>query len=85
MPKDRDENGEAESRRILGRMASEAEAGGMSFVSRAAKGTMDRIAAKDADPSDPIEYWGTRVGRMLGLALAVALMVWLVIYVTRNG
>lgn len=85
MAKKREDDGDAESRRILQRMAGETEAGGTSFLARKTKGALDRISAKDADRSDPIEYWGTRVGRMLGLALAVGLMVWLVIFITRGG
>lgn len=74
---------EAESRRILKRIANEEDAGG-SFVTRAAKGAFDRVSAKDADRSDPLDYWGTRVGRTTGFLLAVGLMVWLVVYLTRG-
>jgi hypothetical protein len=83
-PKHRNDDS-AESRRILKRMAGETEPGGASFVARAAKGAIDSVSAKDADRSDPIEYWGTRVGRLLGLAFAVALMIWLVLFITRGN
>lgn len=84
MPQRRNDD-DAESRRILRRIAGEAEPGGASFVARTARGTLDRVLARDADPSDAIEYWGTRVGRLLGLALAVGLMVWLVVFLMRGG
>ncbi len=84
MPQRRDDK-EAESRRILQRIAGEAEAGGASFVIRSAKSAFDRVSAKDADRSDAIDYWGTRVGRTIGFLLAVGLMVWLVVYLTRGA
>src|SRR5690606_30199224 len=56
-PKHRNDDS-AESRRILKRMAGETEPGGASFVARAAKGAIDSVSAKNADRSDPIEYWG---------------------------
>jgi hypothetical protein len=84
MPQRHDDD-DAESRRILRRIAGESEPGGGSFAARAAKGTLDRVLARDADRSDAIEYWGTRVGRVLGLVLALGLMVWLVVFLTRGG
>ena len=84
MPQRHDDD-DAESRRILRRIAGETEPGGASFTARAAKGALDRVLARDADRSDAIEYWGTRVGRALGLALAVGLMVWLVVFLTRGA
>lgn len=75
---------EAESRRILKRIAGEEESGGTSFVTRAAKGAFDRVSARDSDQSDELDYWGTRVGRTLGFLLAVGLMVWFVVYLTRG-
>lgn len=83
-PKQRNDDS-AESRRILKRMAGETEPGGASFVARAAKSAVNNISAGDGDRSDPIEYWGTRVGRILGLAFAVALMIWLVLFMMRGN
>ena len=45
----------------------------------------DHVAAADADRTDPIEVWGTRIGRILGLLLALGLMVWLVLFLTRGS
>jgi len=74
-----------ESRRILERLARETDPGGTSFVARTTKGVRDHVAAADADRADPIEVWGTRVGRTLGLLLALGLMIWLVLFVTRGS
>ncbi|CDX49860.1 conserved hypothetical protein [Mesorhizobium plurifarium] len=74
---------EAESRRILERVQQETSPGGASFITRAAKDARDRVA--DADRADPIEYWGTRIGRTLGFVIAIGLLVWLVYAATRGG
>ncbi len=83
MPRRRNDD-EAESRRILKRIATEEEPAGGSFVARAARGAFDRVSARDADRTDSLDYWGTRVGRTLGFLLAVGLMAWLVVYLTRG-
>ena len=76
---------EKESRRILERVARETTPGGTTFVARAAKDARDHMSAADADRSDPIEVWGTRVGRTLGLIIAIGLLAWLVYAATRGG
>jgi hypothetical protein len=73
-----------ESRRIIERVARETDPGGTSFIARTAKGAHDHITAADADRSDPIEYWGTRIGRALGLIIAIGLLIWLVLFVTQR-
>ena len=37
------------------------------------------------DPGDRIEYWGTRIGRALGLLAVAALMVWLALLLLDRG
>ncbi|MDX8465553.1 hypothetical protein RFM26_07630 [Mesorhizobium sp. VK23B] len=76
---------ENESRRILERVARETAPGGASFVARAAKDARDHMTAADADRSDPIEVWGTRIGRTLGLIIAIGLLAWLVYVATQGG
>ncbi|SFO42453.1 hypothetical protein SAMN03159463_01846 [Mesorhizobium sp. NFR06] len=83
MAERRDE--EIESRRILERVARETAPGGASFIARTAKDARDHMTAADADRADPIEYWGTRIGRTLGFFIAIGLLVWLVYAVTRGG
>ena len=84
MPDDRRTHDERESRRILDRVAREAESGSP-VVDRVARRARDHVTAADADPDDRIEYWGTRIGRIARLVIAVGLIVWLVIFVVRGG
>ncbi|MDX8432655.1 hypothetical protein RFN25_04295 [Mesorhizobium abyssinicae] len=76
---------DTESRRILERVERETSPGGTSFITRTAKGARDHVNAADADRSDPIDYWGTRIGRVLGLLIAIGLLAWLVYFATRGG
>lgn len=41
----------------------------------------DHIAASDAEQSDPIELWGTRIGRAIAVTALTALILWLLLYV----
>jgi hypothetical protein len=85
MAEDRESERKAESRRILERVSREAESGGHSAIDRAARRARDHVTAADVDRDDWVEYWGTRIGRILGLLLLVGLIVWLVIYLARNA
>jgi hypothetical protein len=76
---------ERESRRILKGIAGEAEVSGTSFVDRMAQRTRDHLNAADADPSDRIDYIGTRIGRVLGPVIAIALVVWFVLFLVQGG
>ncbi|TRC92728.1 hypothetical protein FJV76_22200 [Mesorhizobium sp. WSM4303] len=76
---------DSESRRIIERVANESGPGGTSFIARAAKDARDHVTAAEADRSDPIEVWGTRIGRTLGLIVAIGLLIWLVYYVSRGS
>lgn len=80
-----DQDRETESRRILDRVMREADSSGPSMISRTAKRAHDHISASDADPSDRIEYWGTRIGRVLGLVVCAVLLVWLLSSVLQGG
>jgi hypothetical protein len=81
----REPDRDTESRRILDRIASEADSSAPPpLVSRTAKRTRDHLTAADADPADPIEYWGTRIGRVIGLVVTIGLIVWLVIFLVRG-
>ncbi|QIA21260.1 MAG: hypothetical protein EOS23_27930 [Mesorhizobium sp.] len=73
-----------ESRRIIERVARETDPGGTSFMARTAKGARDHVTAADAYQSDPIEYWGTRIGRVLGLVVAIGLLIWLVLFISQS-
>ena len=78
------QDNDSESRRIIERVSRETDPGGSSFIARTAKGARDHVAAADTDQSDPIEYWGTRIGRALGLLIAIGLLIWLVLFVTQS-
>jgi hypothetical protein len=81
----KDDDGERESRRILDRIGRESDSGGVSLLARTAQSVRDHVTAADADRSDRIEYWGTRIGRSLGLVVVVAMMIWLVLYLADRG
>ena len=85
MPDDSQDSRQRESRRIIERVAQEAESGNRTVVDRMARRAHDHVTAADVDREDRIEYWGTRIGRVLGVFLAVGLIVWLVIFFVRGG
>ncbi|RWK37998.1 hypothetical protein [Mesorhizobium sp.] len=70
-----------ESRRIIERVARETDP---ASVARTAKGARDDVTAADADRADPIEYWGTRIGRALGLIVGIGLLIWLVLFIIQG-
>ncbi|CCV04631.1 conserved hypothetical protein [Mesorhizobium metallidurans STM 2683] len=78
------QDNDSESRHIIERVARETDPGGTSFIARTAKSARDHVAAVDADQSDPIEYWGTRIGRALGLLIAIGLLIWLVLFIIQS-
>ena len=71
----RKEQAEAESQRILDRVSRESE--GSSMMTRA----RDHISARDAEQNDPIELWGTRIGRAIAVTTLTALILWILLYV----
>jgi hypothetical protein len=68
----------AESRRIINRVGAESEA---SMARRVA----DHMAGRDAGGGDPIELWGTRIGRWLGVGLLVYVIWWLIDFSSGGG
>ena len=68
MPRDEDE---ARRRARLG----ESEALGGSALARAARAAADHLGARDAPDTDAAELWGRRVGRSLGAATTVLLLL----------
>jgi hypothetical protein len=71
----KDDKDKSEADRILARVEREAAGGG--FFSSAMSGGKRGVPSAD---DDWIEHWGTRIGRMIGLAVAAALMAWIVLY-----
>ena len=72
-----------ESRRILDRMERESSAM-ETMVQRGFSRTANHLSAHDADKTDPIEIWATRIGRVLGLLITLAIIVWLVTYLLQG-
>jgi len=85
MTENRESLSERESKRILERVSREAESGARSTVDHAVQRARDHVSDADVDQRDPIEYWGTRIGRVLGIVVAVGLIVWLTILVVKGG
>lgn len=69
-----DDDTRAESRRILDRVGQESENSMLHRMRR-------HVAASDVERSDPIELWGTRIGRFIAIAVLIALILWLIFYV----
>ncbi|WP_367717076.1 hypothetical protein AB2N04_03510 [Nitratireductor sp. GISD-1A_MAKvit] len=71
----KDRQAEAEARRILDRVNRESEGSSMMIRVR------NHIAARDAEKEDPIELWGTRIGRAIAVTFLTALILWVLLYV----
>lgn len=65
------------ARRDLNRVTAESDTIGTSAAARMATKIENRFKASDVDPNDPIEVWGTRIGRGLGLIFAIGLALYL--------
>jgi hypothetical protein len=74
----RDGERSAESRRILDRVAREADSHGLALLGRTVERTRTHLSAGDAEQGDWIELWGTRIGRTIGAVLTIALLAWAV-------
>lgn len=68
---------ERESRRILERIDRESETVGTSSLARTALKTRKHFMGDDKDVDDPIEVWGTRIGRGLSLLGVTILVIYL--------
>lgn len=66
---------EAESKRILERVAQESETIGTSSVKRVAERVKGHLSAEDTDENEWAELWGKRIGRTLGLVFVVILII----------
>ena len=76
-PRDRNEAASQEALRDLERLTSQGEVIGTSAMVRAAKKAGDHLKGSDAQQDDPIEVWGTRIGRGLGAVFFVFLVIYL--------
>lgn len=48
------------------------------------KSVKGHFMAEDVDPSDRIEVWGSRIGRILSLIAVFLLILWLVNFLQNN-
>ncbi|KAB0677582.1 hypothetical protein [Aureimonas leprariae] len=64
----------AESAAILRRVRQETEPQTGAGFGRLASGIGRHLSGESADAGDPIELWGTRIGRGLGLVAFVGLL-----------
>lgn len=74
---------EKESRRILERLERE-QAATEGIIQRSITKTANHLSAQDAPENDRIELWATRVGRMFGLLITLAIIVWLILYLMQS-
>lgn len=82
-PAQRENARQREAEQTLKRVEMEGEALGTSSFARTANKAKGHFAAEDADADDPIEKWGTRIGRGAGAIFAIILVIWLVDHFTR--
>lgn len=81
---DRDAERKAEADAVLDRVARDSEALGTSRFAATADRAVGHFGARDADRGDPVEVWGTRIGRIAGLVAFIGLAVYLIFtYVLR--
>lgn len=74
---------EREADKALERVRRDSEVVGQSSFVRATGKARDHLTGADADPSDPVEVWGRRVGRGLSVIAFIALAIWLIGYLSR--
>lgn len=71
-------------RRTINRLNAESDVIGTSATARMASSIKNRFGAADVDQNDPVEVWGTRIGRGLGLIAAIGLAIYLFITYVLN-
>jgi hypothetical protein len=81
---DRDARRSEEAERVLAAVDRDSEALGTSRLAAMADRTVRHFSAGDRPAGDPAEVWGTRIGRIAGLAAFIGLAVYLLLtYVVR--
>lgn len=85
---DKSQDSKAEKRQrkaeqVLRQVEMDSEALGTSSFARTANKTKRHLGGADADQQDPIEVWGTRIGRIGGAIFAIFLVLWLINHFTR--
>lgn len=78
-----DDARKAESEDILARIKSETGSGAAGVIAQSYNRGREHLKASDLDAQDPVEVWATRTGRILGLIIMLAMIVWLVFYLLQ--
>ena len=71
-----------QAKRTLDRIGEEGGLSATPVMKSAASSVRDHFTAKDADGTDKVEVWGTRIARGLALFAFVGLVLWMVAQVT---
>lgn len=72
-----------QAKRALDRLGAEGGLSATPVMKSAANGVRDHFAASDADKTDKIEVWGTRIARGLAAVALVGLLFWLYRQISR--
>lgn len=72
-----------QAKRTLDRLGEEGGLSATPVMKSAANSVRDHFAAEDADKSDKVEVWGTRIARGLALVALVGLVLWMIGQVSR--
>jgi hypothetical protein len=67
-----------QAKRSLDRLAEEGGLSATPVLKSAANNVRDHFTAKDADKSDRVEVWGTRIARGLAVVAFVGLVLWMI-------
>ena len=71
------------AKRALDRLGEEGGLSATPVMKSAATGVRDHFAARDADKSDRVEVWGTRIARGLAVIAFAGLVIWLIGQISR--
>ncbi|MBO6756795.1 MAG: hypothetical protein JJ902_10760 [Roseibium sp.] len=78
-PTDKHEAKRQDALKAIDRVQAESETVGTSTFVRMADRAQKHFSAADKDAQDPIEIWGTRIGRTAGLVFAIGLLIYLAV------
>lgn len=67
-----------QAKRTLDRLGEEGGLSASPAMKSAATSVRDHFAASDADRTDTIEVWGTRIARGLALVAFAGLVLWMI-------
>ena len=67
-----------QAKRALDRLGEEGGLSASPVMKSAANSVRDHFTAKDADKTDQVEVWGTRIARGLALVAFVGLVLWMI-------